>query len=170
MKVALVNPGVAAALKKENLGIAYLAATLEQTGHETRVIDENAGQDVERELAAFRPDVVGISCMTMYAERAYAIADAVRNKRGVPVILGGAHPTALPDEAIQHADCVIRGEAEWTLPKVLDSGRIEGVVEAVPPADLDALPFPARERLDLDFYAGAGEELAGLPYRTLGVI
>ncbi|HEO72342.1 MAG TPA: B12-binding domain-containing radical SAM protein, partial [Candidatus Hydrogenedentes bacterium] len=69
-----------------------------------------------------------------------------------------------------HADCVMRGEAESALPELLESGRIEGVIDAEPPMDLDALPMPARERLDLDFYASSGEELAGLSYRTLGVI
>jgi len=170
MKVALINPSVPAALKKENLGLAYLAACLNQAGHETRIVDEIAGHDVDTVLDEFRPDLVGISVMTMYAVRAYALADRLRKERGLPVVLGGAHPTALPAEALDHADCVVRGEAEWALPKLLDGGRVEGVVEADPPMDLDAIPMPARDQLALDFYAASGEELAGLAYRTLGVI
>ena len=64
MKVALINPSVPAALKKENLGLAYLAAALEADGHATRIIDEVAGQDVEAALDEFRPDVAGLSFMT----------------------------------------------------------------------------------------------------------
>ena len=170
MKIALINPSVRGSLKKENLGLAYLAATLESSGHTTRIIDEIAGQDIDAALDEFRPDIVGISFMTMYANRAYALAARIKKERGLTIVLGGAHPTALPEEAIEHADCVIRGEAEWTFPKVLDSGKVEGIIEPLTPDSLDALPEPARWQLDLDTYAEAGEELAGFSYRTLGVI
>jgi radical SAM superfamily enzyme YgiQ (UPF0313 family) len=63
-------------------------------------------------------DLVGISAMTTQARRAYALADAYR-ALGVPVILGGIHPSALPDEALQHADVVCKGDAESTLPHVI---------------------------------------------------
>ena len=169
MKVVLVHPGVPRALKKENLGLAYLTAALEADGHGVRVVDEVAGHDVDAALAEFKPDLVGISFMTMYAMRAYELADAIRT-RGIPVLLGGAHPTALPEEAIEHADCVVRGEAERTLPELLTNGRVEGIVEAVPEMDLDTLPMPNREALDLHFYAHHGEEIAGLSYRSLGLI
>ena len=169
MRVALINPGVPASLKKENLGAAYLAATLEAAGHSVVIIDEVAGQEVEAGLAAFGPDVAGIGCMTMTAPRAYSLADRIR-AAGLPVILGGAHPTALPEEALAHADCVVRGEGELTLPELLASGHIEGIVEARPPEDLDALPLPSRHLLDLDFYASSGDELAGYSLRTLGII
>lgn len=169
MKVALVNPATPRALKKENLGLAYLAAALNDAGHTVRVIDEVAGHDAASALDEFRPDLAGISFMTMYAPRAYELAGLIRG-RGIPVVFGGAHPTALPEEAIQHADCVVRGEAELTLPRLIDSGRLEGVVEAEPPDNLDSLPMPRRDALDLEFYARSGEEIAGLSYRTLGVI
>jgi radical SAM superfamily enzyme YgiQ (UPF0313 family) len=63
-------------------------------------------------------DLVGISCFTYNAPRAYEIADEFR-RRGVPVALGGYHPSALPEEAKQHADAVVIGEAEYSLPKLL---------------------------------------------------
>src|SRR6185295_16655213 len=56
-------------------------------------------------------DLVGITVKTFTARRAYQIADEFR-RRGVPVILGGHHPTLLPDEALLHADSVMVGEAE----------------------------------------------------------
>jgi len=64
-------------------------------------------------------DLVGVSCFTMYALRAYDIADEFR-RRGVPVVLGGYHPTALPEEAKQHADAVVMGEAELCFPPLLE--------------------------------------------------
>jgi len=170
MKIALINPSVKGSLKKENLGLANLAAALESDGHTTRILDEIAGQNVNAGLDDFRPDLVGISFMTMYALRAYELSQQIKRERGLTVILGGAHPTALPEEAIEFADCVVRGEAEHTFPQVVTSGKIEGIIEAAAPPDLDRLPIPSRWQLDLDTYAAAGEELAGLSYRTLGVI
>lgn len=170
MRVALINPSAPAALRKENLGIAYLAACLDAAGHETRLVDEVAGQDVDEALDAFKPDIVGISFMTMFAPRAYALADGIRARRGLTVVLGGAHPTVLPDEAIEHADCVLRGEGEIAFPKLLSDGALEGIVECQPPMELDELPMPKRTGLDLGYYAKHGEEIAGISLRALGTI
>jgi radical SAM superfamily enzyme YgiQ (UPF0313 family) len=170
MKIALINPSIPQSLKKENLGLAYLAACLENDGHKTRIIDEIAGEDVETGLDDFRPDLVGISFMTMYAPRAYALAKRIKAERGIPVVFGGTHPTAMPEEAIEHGDCVIRGEAEWVFPQAITDNRLEGIIEASPPGDLDALPEPRRDRMAMNVYAAAGEELCGFNYRTLGVI
>jgi radical SAM superfamily enzyme YgiQ (UPF0313 family) len=128
------------------------------------------GQDVEAGLDEFRPDVVGISFMTMYALRAYELARRIKKERGLTVVFGGAHPTAVPEEAIEYGDCVVQGEAEYTFPKAVTEGTLEGIIPAAAPPDLDGLPIPARWQLDLDSYAEAGEELAGFSYRTLGVI
>jgi radical SAM superfamily enzyme YgiQ (UPF0313 family) len=170
MKIALINPSVPRSLKKENLGLAYLSATLQADGHQTRIIDEIAGDDVWQGIDAFRPDVVGISFMTMYALRAYQIADRIKKERGLTVVMGGAHPTAMPEEALQHSDCVIRGEAEWSFPRAITSGKLAGIIEPEVPTQLDALPEPRRDQLNLDLYAAAGEEIAGFSYRTLGII
>jgi len=64
-------------------------------------------------------DLVGIGLMTTQAPRAYELADGYR-KLGVKVILGGIHASALPDEAGKHADVVAIGEAEATLPHIID--------------------------------------------------
>jgi radical SAM superfamily enzyme YgiQ (UPF0313 family) len=63
-------------------------------------------------------DLVGISAMTPQAPRAYELADSYR-ALGVPVIMGGIHPSAQPGEALQHCDCVCLGDAESTLPHAL---------------------------------------------------
>lgn len=63
-------------------------------------------------------DVVGITCVTPSANRAYKLAEYWR-KRGAFVVLGGAHPTLMPDEAQQHADSVVVGLAEETWPQLL---------------------------------------------------
>jgi len=63
-------------------------------------------------------DLVGITCMTSQSERAYQIADRFR-VRGCRVVLGGVHPTILPDESRGHADSVVIGEAERIWPELL---------------------------------------------------
>ncbi|AJE04559.1 B12-binding domain-containing radical SAM protein [Geobacter pickeringii] len=95
-------------------------------------------------------DLVGITAMTHQATRAYEIADRFRG-RGVPVVLGGIHPTVLPDEALQHADAVVVGEAEPVWGELLDdllAGRLRPVYRApVPTGDLLTAPWPRREIL-----------------------
>jgi radical SAM superfamily enzyme YgiQ (UPF0313 family) len=56
-------------------------------------------------------DLVALSVETYTARRAYAIADRYR-QRGIPVVMGGYHPTFLPHEALEHADAVVMGDAE----------------------------------------------------------
>jgi len=75
--------------------------------HEVTIIEEEVDNiDLEQDC-----DLVGISCMTANAPRAYDLCGEFK-KRGKTVVLGGVHPTILPDEALQHADCVVVGEAE----------------------------------------------------------
>src|SRR5512146_1709733 len=103
-------------------------------GHHVRILDEQV-DPVPTDVSA---DLVGITCMTAAAPRAYALADALR-ARGVPVVLGGFHPTFLPEEALRHADAVVRGEAEGIWEQVVAdaaAGRLHGVYEATEPFDL----------------------------------
>jgi len=86
-------------------------------------------------------DLVGISCSTKTALRAYEIARAYR-ERGIPVVLGGIHPTAVPDEALQHADAVVLGEAEESWPRLIrdfQRGNLERIYQQegfTPPAEI----------------------------------
>lgn len=95
-------------------------------------------------------DLVGITAMTHQAVRAYEIADRFR-ARGVPVVLGGIHPTVLPEEALGHADAVVVGEAEAVWPQLLadlSAGRLGSLYRSEPPTDSQlAVPWPRREIL-----------------------
>ena len=84
-------------------------------GWETVFYDEKA-EAVPLDLEA---DLVALSIETYTACRGYQIADAYR-ARGVPVVLGGYHASFLPDEAIQHADAVVVGDAEGAWERLLD--------------------------------------------------
>jgi radical SAM superfamily enzyme YgiQ (UPF0313 family) len=83
---------------------------------DVEIVDENV-TDAPHAPAA-DVDAVGIGAMTPQAPRAYELADAYR-ALNVPVILGGIHPSALPQEALEHATIVCRGDAEGTLPRAL---------------------------------------------------
>jgi radical SAM superfamily enzyme YgiQ (UPF0313 family) len=87
-------------------------------------IQDEAVGDIDFDYPA---DLVGISIMTCYAPRAYQIAAEFR-KRGVKVVLGGVHPTYCSDEALQHCDAIVTGEAEDSWPKVIadfESGSMQ---------------------------------------------
>jgi len=76
-------------------------------------------------------DLVGITCYTMTAPRVYEIADEFR-KCGKTVILGGYNPTAMPDEAKEHADSIIMGMTEASWPRALkdfENGKLKPIYE-----------------------------------------
>jgi radical SAM superfamily enzyme YgiQ (UPF0313 family) len=112
-----------------------------------QLIDE--GID-EIDPSAIEADLVGISAITGTAPRAYDIASALR-RRGIPVVLGGVHPTLLPDEAMQHADAVAVGYAEESWPRLLRdfvAGRMARRYDQDPNLQLANLPFPRRDLFD----------------------
>lgn len=78
------------------------------------LIDEGI-TDTDPDLQA---DLIGISAITGTAPRSYELADHFR-RRGIPVVLGGVHPTLMPDEAARHADAVVVGYAEQTWPQLV---------------------------------------------------
>ena len=89
-------------------------------------------------------DLVGITAPTPSALHAYDLAREFR-RRGVPVVIGGPHATALPEEAARHADAVVVAEAEDTWPRVLDDarrGKLERVYVSTRQASLVGMPAP----------------------------
>lgn len=83
-------------------------------------------------------DLVAITVETYTARRAYQIAQAFR-RRGVAVVLGGYHPTFLPDEASQFADAVVVGDAEGVWAQIVQDARTNQLrpryEERFPPLD-----------------------------------
>ncbi len=92
-------------------------------------------------------DLVGITVITVTAKRAYEIADRFR-ARGVKVILGGIHPSVLPEEASQHADAVVIGEAEGIWPNLINdfkANKLQRVYRQRERPSLVNLPIPRRD-------------------------
>jgi radical SAM superfamily enzyme YgiQ (UPF0313 family) len=115
VKLALVRPNLGDYRSSDAmppLAMGILAAR--SPGWDVAFYDEKA----EALPADDRPDLAALSVETYTARRAYAVADAYR-ARGVPVVMGGYHPTFLPDEALAHADAVVIGDAEGVWERLL---------------------------------------------------
>lgn len=116
------------------MGLLQLAS-LTPDNWEVEIIDENT-----RSIDFDSPtDLVGLSAMTALAPRAYEIAAEYR-KRGVPTIIGGIHASTMSEEAIQHVDSVVVGEADDIWATVLDDfnrGSLQKIYHATMPICLD---------------------------------
>jgi radical SAM superfamily enzyme YgiQ (UPF0313 family) len=113
-------------------------------------------------------DLIGISFMTFNAPHAYEIADAFR-KRGKKVMVGGFHPTFMPEEAAQHADAVCIGEAETNVPDMIRDFRTGSLQQFYNNglADLKGLAIPDRTLIKKEQYAAldAVQATRGCPQR-----
>jgi len=95
-------------------------------------------------------DLVALSAKTSCVTRAYAVADRFRS-RGVPVVLGGIHASLRPEEALEHVDYVVVGEAEQTWPLFVEAFRTGKAPRLTPAAGfppMDQIPVPAWDRID----------------------
>ncbi len=98
------------------LALATLAALVpKDLDYTVEVCDEIAGEVCYDKK---HYDLVGITVLTPFANRAYSMAEEFK-KRGSYVVMGGYHPTYMPEEALQHADTVIMGAGELSWPKFL---------------------------------------------------
>ena len=179
MRIALIAPKWN---KKANdyppLGLAYLAAVLERSGHEAKIFDLSLVPDSSPEadaetIVAFDPQLVGITAMTTVYQSALEMATVLKARLGRPIVIGGPHATMFPERLLAESpvlDFVVRGEGEMTLLELVQvlegqgdlasvtglTYRVRGEVvsnadrELIP--DLDSLPFPARQHFDLNRY------------------
>jgi len=185
VKVVLVAPNSKAHTVTPPLGIGYLAACVRARGHDVVILDlakkrMNAGQGI-RELVALNPDLIGISILsTAYLPARELISEIKRRLPGVPVVVGGPHITALPEDALKNLRVAIGvvGEAELVFPQLVD--RIadgEPIGDELPSIcrvvdgkvvcsqrldffkDLDSLPFPAWDLMDPRTYPDLPHQL-----------
>jgi hypothetical protein len=145
--------------------LEYLAALTLRELPEAEITQVDANQqDVTPD--EIKTEVVAISAMTATVTWAYRFSDACR-KRGIHVILGGIHPTALPEEAAMHADTVVIGEAESVWGNVLrdiSAGTPQKFYrgERLPLVDL---PKPVDGKLKGNYRFRAFFTMRGCPYR-----
>ncbi len=136
MKVSLIEPHspdyhVYSRVTIPRLGAPILATILKRLGHQVKVyVEDLAPIHLTDALDILKSDLVGISCTSATAPRGYAMARLLRLK-GVPVVFGGVHPTFMPEEPLKYADYVIKGEAEESLPLLVEA--LEGTAATCPP-------------------------------------
>jgi len=131
-------------------GLLAVAATIPRDQYEVVLTDENI-EEIDFDIEA---DLVGISAMTSYVNRGYEIADRFRAK-GVPVVMGGVHPSFMPKEALLHCDAVVIGEAELVMPKLLDdlaAGSMRGLYKSDKLHPMAGMPAPRYDLLKRNKY------------------
>ena len=129
---------------------------------EVTLIDENLSHPDYRRLP--KPDLVGVTAFTSQAPRAYEVAE-MYHEMGVPVVMGGIHATFCRDEALEHVDAVITGEAESVWGQVLADARnhalrrvYEGGISS-----MDAIPTARHDLLHGRYYFGSVQTTRGCP-------
>lgn len=168
------------------LGLAYVDASLRRQGFETRRLDlcftKSAGDEAAAAVREFAPDCIGLSIRNVdnltygacarYLPGAKAVVEACRRATSAPIVVGGPGFSAIPLPMLRYLelDTGVVGEGEVAFPTWLrqgGAGPVPGVVslrqgtpaEGAAPSrigDLDALPFPTRDRALLRRYASAG--------------
>lgn len=174
------------------IGICQLAAYIRRELPDTaiRVLDftnqHYSDAAFKHELQLFEPDIVGVSIITLNAPGGYMVAQKVHQfLPPVPVIFGGVHAVHRQLECLSHgADYISTSDGEPLLREVLQWGfqpEVRGLVwpdangnvaHALPreqSLDIDSLPFPAYDLVDVESYGGyPGWEIIGsrgCPYR-----
>jgi anaerobic magnesium-protoporphyrin IX monomethyl ester cyclase len=210
MKVLLINPpntynhGDDFAVTFP-LGLAYLGAVLEQNGHEPIIIDALAGYgpptemidglywcgktvaELVAETLRLKPDLVGLTCAyTVQYPTTRSLAKAIKRATNVPIVIGGAHCSALPSETLADGcfDYVVIGEGEMPLLALcghLDRGTLPAGVKGIayrdeagqahhtdkePVKDVDRVPIPARHLFDMSAYINSPYSHNGSTLRT----
>jgi radical SAM superfamily enzyme YgiQ (UPF0313 family) len=131
-------------------GLLAVAASIPGDQYEVVLTDENI-EPIDFDLKA---DLVGISAMTSYVNRGYEIADQFRAK-GVPVVMGGVHPSFMPQEALKHCDAVVVGEVELVIDKLLDDleqGAMRGTYKSDKLHPMVGMPMPRYDLLKKNRY------------------
>jgi radical SAM superfamily enzyme YgiQ (UPF0313 family) len=179
MKVLLINPPYFNSKYKfiglvaPPLGIAYMAAVLEENNIDVEIIDaaalEMSWETLEAEIKRRSPGLVAVTALTPTIDKALETAElAKKTCPQATVVMGGYHPTFNYPEMLakDYVDIVVMGEGEYTmleLVETLDEGgdlkNVKGIAYeggVTPPRplinDLDELPFPARHLLPMDHY------------------
>jgi len=167
-RILLVKPsgrhGLSYAFDLIPTGLEYIAAVVEDVVEEVTILDLEMEhrpfeEAVKQSMIALDPDLVGITMSATDHSEGLEIARLAKGL-GAVVILGGYHPTAIPDELLSHpqVDQVVRGEGELTMRELVVKGKAKGVrgvsyrdgdeIVHNPDRefieDLDSLPFPAR--------------------------
>ncbi len=145
------------------LSLAYMARHTPDH-YEITLYDEYVGDPLPE--ATVEADLVAVSSLTSGITRAYRIANALR-ERGIHTVIGGAHATALPEEALEHFDTVVMGEGEMPWKEFLadyEQGSPGNKYFGKMNVPLDELGTPAREHIHPNYHVPSVLTSRGCPY------
>ncbi len=144
MKVTFIRPNMMQGRSSDAMPPLCFAALSAHSPADVEIeFYDECLEEIPRELDT---DLAALSVHTFSARRAYRLADQYR-AAGIPVVLGGYHPTFMPEEALEHADAVVAGPAEGLWEKLLrDAGcsRMGGVYRSDHPPDPTTLRYDMR--------------------------
>jgi anaerobic magnesium-protoporphyrin IX monomethyl ester cyclase len=128
------------------LGPIFMGTILKKAGHEVKVFKEDIVSVYNEKTDELHPflkeaDAVGFTAITHTIKRAYTIADAIRRQfPGKKIIMGGPHPSALPEEALEHADQVCIREGEYVVLDMFEGRNTDPIVNG-PRIDINDVPI-----------------------------
>ena len=173
MKVTLINPP-SPYLENDAAypptGLMCLATAIEEAGHVAEIIDLAGGGDWHEVVSGLEADMFGITCVTPNYDIVKEIAKELPDD--TPLIIGGAHPTFLPDMVADETDCdaVCVGEGETVIRNMLEpvaSGFLTGDVYYGDRVYAKDICKPARHLVDMRKYS-PGSEKAAVIYTSRG--
>jgi radical SAM superfamily enzyme YgiQ (UPF0313 family) len=166
-KILLINPAYKGSLHSNikvlalpPLNLAIIARYTPEH-YDVQIVDE-AMEDLDVDAQV---DLVGITCMTPLAPRAYEIAAGFR-ARGIPVVMGGIHVSYMTDEALRYADAIVVGEGENIWPKLLEDferGQMQRVYRMTEPPEIENLLAPRRDLLKGKYFVETVQTGRGCP-------
>ena len=153
--------------KHISLGLGYLAAVVLEAGHEARIFDAAIEEAPLREvLAQEHFDIVGITATTPLIYEAWEAAKLAK-EYGAITILGGAHPTLMPQESLERpeVDLVVRGEGEDTLVDIIETlQRSPGDADPAGSGESVNPTYGTEQRL---FDRAVWEKVQGISFRSM---
>jgi len=137
------------------LGILYLASFVREKGIDVRFLDLS-GDLMEKEYNIPKADLYGVGFVSPQSIYAKQILNRIKREDPfAPVIAGGAHPTALPSHTLSLGfDSIVRGEGEIAMEQIMAEGLEKRVYELVYVEDLNSLPIPAFDLINMEAYVG----------------
>jgi radical SAM superfamily enzyme YgiQ (UPF0313 family) len=163
LKVVIINPKFHLPIDTRttpHLGIAYLAAVSERRGDEVYLYDADVEDEpLDTFIQRVKPDLVGITANTPQVKQAWRTAETVKKVWDVPIVIGGPHPSVLPEEsAVKPAiDIVVEGEGEETWIDI--SNRLEAYKR-------DALSAEFKSANLLGVHSDVLAPIFGITYQT----
>jgi anaerobic magnesium-protoporphyrin IX monomethyl ester cyclase len=162
-----ISPGITP------LGLLSIAAPIRVAGHSVKLLDLNLSgspqEELHETLRNFKPDLVGATATTPLIKKVHRIAETVKKyDKAILVVAGGPHPSARPDQVLEESeiDFVVQGQGEPAISSIVEAGKSVGISNVyykengavIKPErnevvqDLDALPYPAYDLLDISRY------------------